>query len=243
MTTLLRLLIAVVLFAAAVLPQLAGGQGTTNSRTQGQLDDTATVTCSEDGYCSVRITPGRALHLNLRDSAGRELGTVLPSQPSVPIAITPMPTFPPPPRLGPGWPIINVPQGQPIGTPVKIATAMGAQSSTGLRPQIFCDASKKIDTAASGSTEIIPAVPGKSIYICGGDWVSTSALSVKVVFGTGTNCATGATDLEGAQAFAATGGKVIPVMMPKWFVPAGNAFCINLSGATQVSGSVTFSQF
>jgi hypothetical protein len=117
-------------------------------------------------------------------------------------------------------------------------------SSTGPSPFLFCDKSVSIDTTASGETQLVALLNGKSIYVCGLDWISTSALSVNFAYGTGSACGTGTTKLEGAQATAANGGKVIPVSpVPKWILPAGQALCINLSAGTQVSGSVTFGQF
>lgn len=117
-------------------------------------------------------------------------------------------------------------------------------ASTGPRPFLFCDKSVAINTASSGQNQLVALLAGRSIYVCGLHWISTSALSVNVTYGTGTNCGTGNTILEGAQAVAANGGLVIPVSpVPKWIVPAGQALCINLSAATQVSGSVTYGQF
>jgi hypothetical protein len=117
-------------------------------------------------------------------------------------------------------------------------------SSTGPRPFLFCDKSVSIDTASSGETQLVALLNGQSIYVCGLDWISTSALSVNFTYGTGAACGTGTTNLEGAQATAANGGKVIPVSpVPKWILPAGRALCINLSASTQVSGSVTYGQF
>lgn len=210
--------------------------------TGGEYNPTATpLTSGTQG--TVALTSARGLQTNLVDSAGRELGAVLPGKYSPPQQVSLAPAMPAPPQLGAVTRFINFVTGQGLGTPVNLVTAMGGQSSTGVMPTIYCNKSVSISTAASGNTQLVPLVGSQAIYVCGLDWISTSALSVKFVYGTGSACGTGQTDLEGAQAVAANGGKVIPVAMPKWFIPAGQALCINLSGATQVSGSLTYGQF
>lgn len=196
---------------------------------------------------TVALTANRALLGNPVDSIGREIGASLPGRQPVPVVVAALPQFPVPvPRLQrPGSPVVSVGQGTQIGAPTATAMNIGGLTTQNLlRAFIFCDRSVKIDTTASGNTELVPALAGKSIYVCGLDYVSTSALSVKTVYGTGTACGTGQVDLEGAQAVAANSGKVIPVSAsPKWITPVSQALCINLSAGTQVSGSVTYTQF
>lgn len=64
-----------------ILAELDAGQYTMNeafskaTAIAGQLDDTATTAATENNVAPVRITEQRALHTNLRDNAGVELGT------------------------------------------------------------------------------------------------------------------------------------------------------------------------
>lgn len=53
----------------------AGANEIGGARARGQLDDVGTVVPTEDGFESVRITPQRAAHANLRNAAGTEIGT------------------------------------------------------------------------------------------------------------------------------------------------------------------------
>ena len=55
--------------------QVDDGSGPVTTDIQGQLDDTSTVLATEDNYATVRITQYRALHTNLRNNSGTEVGT------------------------------------------------------------------------------------------------------------------------------------------------------------------------
>jgi hypothetical protein len=108
-----------------------------------------------------------------------------------------------------------------------------------------CDSFVGISTAASGSTEIVALSSGRHIYVCSYAFVSTAALSVKFVQGTGANCVTSPSDRTGAMAVAANGGVAMsggisPVIKTS---STGQALCINLSGATQVSGHLAYAQY
>lgn len=114
----------------------------------------------------------------------------------------------------------------------------------GSRPFIFCDQSAAINTASSGYTQLVAAVGGRAVYVCGYTFVSTSALAVKFAYGTGSACATGTVDMTGAMAVSANGGAVNPVgQVPVLITPGGQAFCVNISVSTQVSGHITYGQF
>jgi hypothetical protein len=175
------------------------------------------------------------------DSVGRELGVALPSKQTIPFVTQTAPAFPPRLMLT----LIPQPALTPVGVQTSLGQLQGGLGTNGrMAPFIRCDQSVAINTAASGFTQLVALVGGQSVYVCGYDYVSTSALSVKFSYGTGAACATGTVDLTGAQAVAANGGVVIPnSSIPKWSIPAGQALCINLSGATQVSGSLSFAQF
>lgn len=98
--------------------------------------------------------------------------------------------------------------------------------------------------AAGGPTQIVAASTGKWIYITSFDFVSTAAATVQLVYGTGTNCATGTTNLTGAYGMSTftviTKGNGLSGVL---FVPSGNALCITVTGTGPVNGSLSYAQF
>lgn len=101
--------------------------------------------------------------------------------------------------------------------------------------------SAAINTASSGNVEVVALNGSDLIFICAIDVVVDAAVDIQLIYGTGTACATGETDLTGPWGFAANGGIAKGKGVgPYYVVPAGNAFCIETSGAVQTSGSVTY---
>ena len=94
----------------------------------------------------------------------------------------------------------------------------------------------KVDTAASGDTQIVAAVTGKKIKLLSCKLISNGTVSIKWRSGT--------TDLEGANPLVANSGYVLPASSPgqgHYLETAVNtALNINLSGATQVSGHISY---
>ena len=75
--------------------------------------------------------------------------------------------------------------------------------------------------------------------------VGAGAVDVQFIYGTGTACATGETDLTGAMSIAAAGGGMAE-SSPFWRGMKGaasNALCIELSAAVQVSGVLYYTKF
>lgn len=101
--------------------------------------------------------------------------------------------------------------------------------------------SAAIDTSTSGNVEIVALNGSDLIYVCGYSVVAGAATSVQFIRGTGTACATGETDLTGPWSFAANGGITqANTGVPQFVVAAGNALCIENSGANAVQGHVTY---
>ncbi|MEQ1730599.1 MAG: hypothetical protein ABL982_19700, partial [Vicinamibacterales bacterium] len=99
-----------------------------------------------------------------------------------------------------------------------------------------------IDTAASGNVELVALNGSDLIYVCGYSVVAGAATGVQFIYGTGTACATGETDVTGVWSLAANGGITqanagAPQFLP---IPAGNAFCVENSGANSIQGHVTY---
>lgn len=98
-----------------------------------------------------------------------------------------------------------------------------------------------INTSSSGNVEIVALNGSDLIEVCGYSIVAGAATGVQLIYGTGTACATGETDLTGVWSFAANGGITqANAGVPQFVVPAGNAFCIENSGANSVQGHVTY---
>jgi len=57
------------------VPTAQNGAFVKGNPIMGHLDDTGTVAATEDAIATVRITPQRAIHTNLRNQAGAEVGT------------------------------------------------------------------------------------------------------------------------------------------------------------------------
>lgn len=110
-------------------------------------------------------------------------------------------------------------------------------------PLVQADKSAAISTASAATTEIVAAVTGLSVKVTHFDFIAAGATNVTLVYGTGSNCATGTTSLTGAypltaQAGIAAGngsGIIIPV-------PVSKALCVTNSAAVQVSGLVSYKQ-
>lgn len=126
--------------------------------------------------------------------------------------------------------------------------AAGAGSVTGtpdLKQLIGCDSSVAISTASSGNTQLVALTSGMTIYVCGYMMVGAGAVDAQIIYGTGSACATGETDLTGAMSIAAAGGGMGD-SSPFWRglkTAASNALCIELSAAVQVSGILYYTQF
>lgn len=98
-----------------------------------------------------------------------------------------------------------------------------------------------ISTASSGNVELVALNSGDIVYVCGYDVVATGAVAVQFIYGTGTACGTGETDLTGAMPFAANGGISVANTGALQFKNAvSNALCIELSAAVQVDGILKY---
>ena len=111
-------------------------------------------------------------------------------------------------------------------------------------PAVQASNSVKIDNASATTVELVALVANKTIFVTHFDVNSAGTGTIKFVYGTGTNCGTGTTDLTGAYALVANGyinaGNGLGVIIP---VPRSNALCITTTGAVQRSGLVSYAQF
>lgn len=98
-----------------------------------------------------------------------------------------------------------------------------------------------VNTATLGNVELVALSSGKRVYVCGFTLDNdTATTALQFIYGTGTACATGETDLTGAMTVASLS---LPNAGASQFATAAsNALCIELSAATQVNGVVTYVQ-
>lgn len=98
-----------------------------------------------------------------------------------------------------------------------------------------------ISESTAATNEIVALNGSDLIYVCSYKLVTTAANSLNWARGTGSDCGTGTTAIEGAQPFAANGGVAESGGgQPLFVVPAGNALCLVSSAATAHGGRVSY---
>lgn len=98
-----------------------------------------------------------------------------------------------------------------------------------------CTLSAPVSVTAGATTEIAALAAGKAIRVCSFVITQATAGTAKFVYGTGTNCGTGTTDLTAAMAIATNGSIAANVGNGSLFrSPPGNALCLSA-----VTGNVT----
>lgn len=145
-----------------------------------------------------------------------------------------------------GTAVIGV-TGAPTATiPPSVATYIGANASGGtgglLAGMIQCDSTAIYDASTSGSTELKALTSGRSIYICGYSIIAGGTVNVKLIYGTGTACATGSNNMTPAFQLTAQAGLVDGSPFYRGLKTASaNALCINTSAGIAVQAIVYYS--
>lgn len=124
--------------------------------------------------------------------------------------------------------------------------------SGNLTGRLQCDGYAFYDASTNGATQLVALVSGKVIFVCGYSFTSSSstANTLKLVYGTGSNCATGQTAMTPGyvlQAAASTGpiGKVIPPtgLVNGLKTAVSNALCVLTNAAQAAQAEVWYTQF
>lgn len=100
-----------------------------------------------------------------------------------------------------------------------------------------------INATASGNTEVVPLTASQTIYVCGYNFIASGTADVRLVYGTGTACATGETGITGLYPLVANTGIAVPnggAIQTK--TASGNALCIETSASVNVRGMVTYAK-
>lgn len=131
-----------------------------------------------------------------------------------------------------------------------VVTTFGQQGNTTADPcgSAYAKSYAFYDASTNGATQLVALSSGKTIYVCSYSFTSssTTANTLKLVYGTGTNCATGQTAMTPGyvlQAAASTGpiGKVSPNSAGLQ-TAASNALCVLTNAAQPAQVEVSYVQ-
>lgn len=124
------------------------------------------------------------------------------------------------------------------------ANSWGHQFVTSLCQDPTLVTSVVVNATASGNTELVALTTNQTIYVCGYNFMSSGTSDTRLVYGTGSACATGETGLTGLYPLIAqTGIAVANAGAPQMKTAVSNALCIELSAAVNVRGIVTYVKF
>lgn len=125
---------------------------------------------------------------------------------------------------------------------VPLPAQQSAQGETISRCGTAVPSSAAIDTASSGNVQLVALTAAQRVYVCGFGFESdTATTTVQFIYGTGTACATGETDITGPMTLLASNPIAVANGGATQFATAaGNALCVELGAATQVNGWVTY---
>jgi hypothetical protein len=120
----------------------------------------------------------------------------------------------------------------------------GANSAGNLTGIIQPDSSAIINMSTATTTQIVGLTSAKKIFIAAWDVVAAGTGTIKLVYGTGTDCGTGTTDLTPAYSFVANAGIAKGMGFGVIYtVPASNALCVTTSAAVGMQGTVSYTKF
>ncbi len=120
------------------------------------------------------------------------------------------------------------------------ATCELAQAQSG---GVQCNRKATYDASTNGSTVLVAGQSNQSMELCGFVLFSGGTVNVKLVYGTGTACDTGTTDITPAFQFVAQTGVVDPSQGSRGlFVPRGNDLCINASAGVAAQAIVYYAR-
>lgn len=142
-----------------------------------------------------------------------------------------------------GWGHVATGAAPPAGAAYIGANTSGATGGL-VQGLIQCDSTAIYDASTNGSTELVALTSGRTIYVCGYAFsVGGTATNVKLIYGTGTACATGPNNMTPAYQIAANGGMVDRAAFAQGLKTASaNALCINTSAGNAVQGIVYYAK-
>lgn len=122
------------------------------------------------------------------------------------------------------------------------AGAALAENTVGPSAQILCNKVATLTAGPAVITQMIPAVAGQSIFLCGWHVTNTAAAGTfSFQNGTGSNCGTGTTTIIPATNVTSSAPSADHISIATIQVPQGNAFCI--TPIATISAIIFYSQF
>jgi hypothetical protein len=125
-----------------------------------------------------------------------------------------------------------------------LAAALWCILADGVQAQeINCRSTVVYDASTNGSTKLITGIAQGNVYICGFNIWAAGTATVKVVYGTGTNCATNQTAMTPAYSLVTQTG--IADGSSVWrglLAPAGVDVCIVTSAGVAVQAQIYYAQ-
>lgn len=117
-------------------------------------------------------------------------------------------------------------------------------SSGSIAPIVICDSQTIISTSSSGDAQIVALSATKVIYVCSFNVMSGGSTNFRLLYGTGSNCATNPNYLTGAYPLIANTGIAAGTGLgPIIRTTASQALCINSSAGVAIAGVVNWTQF
>jgi len=99
-------------------------------------------------------------------------------------------------------------------------------------------------SSATTYTQLVALSSGKAIYITHIHLIAAGAVNPQLVYGTGSNCGSGTTTIDGPLPLTTTSGysagNGLGAIM---IIPAGNALCLYTDTSAQIGGAISTAQF
>jgi hypothetical protein len=100
-----------------------------------------------------------------------------------------------------------------------------------------------IAASSSGNNQLVAISGSETVTVCGYQFTVDAAVDVQFIYGTGSACATGETNLTGVMKFTDAGDGMVNPPGSKYFATiAAQALCVELSGAVGINGVLQYVQ-
>lgn len=111
-------------------------------------------------------------------------------------------------------------------------------------PALYCNKTFVVSAGATATTQIVPAIPGQSVHVCGYDIdAGAAAATFQLITGTGVNCATNTVNVTPAFSLGSNGVLVSRPGNVWYSSPTNNALCYAITGTGPLQAVVSYAQF
>ena len=109
---------------------------------------------------------------------------------------------------------------------------------------INCGQTAVYDASTNGKTQLVPAVAGRTTYVCGYTVFAAGTVAVSLTSGTGTNCGTTSANITPAYQLTTQTGVVDGTDIVRGLkTNSGEELCISTSLGVAVQAIVYYAQF